>query len=123
MGQPLADLIEEPWIFGESNNVTQSAVSTAFRASGLKQPRISAVTESMNLRAALLASGNYITAIPNSLLRYSADRLALRILPVNVGVKFPVGILTLKNRTLGFASKLFIESARAIARSLTTTNH
>ena len=71
----------------------------------------------MNLRMALLASGNYISAIPNSLLRYSVDRWALKILPVNIGVQYPVGIWTLKNRTLSPVAELFIENTRAIATS------
>ena len=40
----LADLIEEPWIFGDPDNATQLAVSAAFHASGLELPRIGAVT-------------------------------------------------------------------------------
>jgi len=116
----LADLIDEPWIFGDPGNATQSAVSAAFRASGLSMPKIGAVTQSMNLRMAMLASGNYISAIPHSLLRYCADRWALKIVPVNIGVKYPVGILTLKNRTLSRATELFIENARAIAMCLMT---
>ena len=114
----LADLLEEPWIFGDPGNATQSAVCAAFHASGLGLPRIGAVTQSMNLRMALLGSGNYISAIPNSLLRYSANRWALKILPVNIGVKYPVGILTLKNRILSPAAALFVENTRVIARSL-----
>jgi DNA-binding transcriptional LysR family regulator len=119
----LADLMEEPWIFGDPNNATQLAVSAAFRANGLKSPRIGVATQSMNLRMALLASGNYISAIPNSLLRYSADRWALKIVPVNIGVRYPVGIWTLKNRTLSPVAELFIENARAIAKSLKTPTH
>src|SRR5262245_3932227 len=96
----LVDLIEEPWILGVPNNATQLAVSAAFQASGLELPRVGVATQSMNLRIALLASGNYVSAIPNSLLRFSPNRWGLKILPVNLGVRYPVGIWTLKSRTL-----------------------
>jgi len=114
----LSDLMDEPWILGDPNNATQMAVSAAFRAAGLTLPRIGAVTQSMNLRMALLASGNYVSAVPNSLLQYSASRWGLKTLPVTLGVRYPVGILTLKNRTLSPVSEIFMENARSIAASL-----
>ena len=71
----------------------------------------------MNLRLPLLASGDYIAAIPHSLLKYSLDRWSLKVLPIRLGVGFPVGILTLKNRTLSPVVQLFIEQARSTAKA------
>jgi hypothetical protein len=42
-------------------------------------------------------------------------------LPVELPlVRVPVGIVTLKNRTLGPVARLFIEHAREVAKPLTT---
>jgi hypothetical protein len=53
------------------------------------------------------------------MLHFSAKRLGLKILPVDLPFKaWPVGIVTLKNRTLSPAAQLFIECAREVARPL-----
>lgn len=44
----------------------------------------------------------------------------IKALPVDMALKLPVAILTLKNRTLSPAVKLFIETAREVAKTMTT---
>ena len=46
------------------------------------------------------------------------DRRALKIVPVDIGVKYPVGILTLKNRTLSPVVERFVECAREVTRRM-----
>ena len=81
-------------------------------------PRVAMYTTSMNLRLALLASGNYISCIPSSVYRYGAEVKPIKALPVDMDLKLPVAIYTLKNRTLSPAVKLFIETAREVAKSM-----
>jgi DNA-binding transcriptional LysR family regulator len=114
----LADLMNECWIFSEQSNVVTSLVSAAFRAQGLALPQASVVTTSMMLHLPLLASARYITTLPDSILRYCIDRWALKILPVDLGIRSPVGIFTLKNRTLSPIVQLFIDYARMEAKLL-----
>jgi DNA-binding transcriptional LysR family regulator len=66
----------------------------------------------------LLASGRYLTAFPQSLLRYNADRWAIKALPVRLGPPLPVAMITLKNRTLGGAAQLFMEHVRAATKEM-----
>jgi DNA-binding transcriptional LysR family regulator len=68
---------------------------------------------------ALLATGRFLGILPAVMLHFSAKRLGLKILPVDLPFKpLPIGIVTLKNRTLSPAAQLFIECAREVARSL-----
>src|SRR5687768_15506234 len=92
----LADLMNESWIFGESGNRTQALISGVFRAKGLGLPPISVYTTSMNLRLALLVSGSYFSCIPGSTYRYGVQDRPLKALPVDMGLKLPIGIFTLK---------------------------
>jgi DNA-binding transcriptional LysR family regulator len=115
----LGELMNESWIFGEPGNTTQALISEVFRARGGGIPPISVYTTSMNLRLALLASGNYISCIPSSTYRYGAQARLLKALPVDMGLKLPIAIITLKNRTLSPVVQLFIESAREVAKSMT----
>jgi DNA-binding transcriptional LysR family regulator len=114
----LAELAGGPWIFGETDNVVRSLVSRVFRDNGLDAPRVSVVSVSMHLRLALLATGQYLSMIPNSFVRYGVDRWSLKILPVDLGLRLPVGIFTLKNRTLSPVALNFIANVRSTAKSV-----
>jgi DNA-binding transcriptional LysR family regulator len=115
----LAELLDERWIFSEPTNAVQLVVSGAFRSNGLNLPKIGVVSTSMHLRFSLLATGQYVSAIPSALVRYNADPWQLKILPVDLGVRLPCGIITLKNRTLSPVVQLFIENARSVAKLIT----
>ena len=114
----LAELMNESWIFGEPSNSTQALISDVFRSKGLELPPISVYTTSMNLRLALLASGNYLSCIPRSIYRYGAQGRPLKALPVDMGLRLPVSIFTLKQRTLSPVVQVFIDHAREVAKTM-----
>jgi len=65
-----------------------------------------------------LATGN-LTIVPNAVLTFRTDNPALKRVPVNLPTTHrPVGIITLKNRTLGPVAQLFIESIREVAKTI-----
>jgi DNA-binding transcriptional LysR family regulator len=114
-----AELIEEPWALSRYDNFIGLRVVEAFRARGLDPPRHTVTTHSIQLVTALLATGRFLTVLSRSALRLSGKRLGLKALPVNLHFRSgPVGIVTLKNRTLSPASELFIDCAREIAKPL-----
>jgi DNA-binding transcriptional LysR family regulator len=109
----LAQLFNQAWTFSEPTNVVTSLASEAFRANGLELPRASVATASMWVILPLLASGNYLTVLPDTVVRYCGDQWSLRILPIDLPIVSPVGIFTLKNRTLAPIVQLFMEEARS----------
>jgi DNA-binding transcriptional LysR family regulator len=117
----LAELSDQPWILAPPNTVVRELVGSAFRAKGLTPPLLSVTTYSMQLRMQLLATGRYLTAVPESLLQYNAKRWSLSRLPVELGKPLPVVIVTLKNRTLSPTVRLFIDHARAVTREMRGT--
>jgi DNA-binding transcriptional LysR family regulator len=71
------------------------------------------------LTTTLIATGNFVGILPNSVARFSAGRVGLKILPTTIpATRYSIAILTVKNRTPGPFAKLFIEHARAVAKSL-----
>jgi DNA-binding transcriptional LysR family regulator len=69
---------------------------------------------------ALLARRPFLGTVPVSLLRFGANLPRLKVLPVDLPIpRLPVGILTLKNRTLTPVVRLFIECAREVVKPLT----
>jgi DNA-binding transcriptional LysR family regulator len=115
----LADLANERWMMSEPSNLMASLVSRAFHAGGLEFPRPSVFTTSMCVYLPLLASTDYVTVLASSVLRYCAERWPLKVLPIDLGITSPVGLFTLRNRTLGSVVELFIEEARFEALRLT----
>ena len=115
----LAELVDEPWILATPGSGPHRIVSEAFQARGLSTPNISLMTLSVHLRANMVASGQFITTFPNSVVRLHADRLSLKVLPVDLPVRpWPVAIVTLKNRTLSPGVERFIEHVRDFTRPM-----
>jgi len=115
----LAELINEPWVLSVPESFPGSLVERAFRARGLAVPQTGMRSQSLEMHNALLATGRFLAILPAVMLHFSAQRLGLKILSVDLPFKpWPVGIVTLKNRTLSPAAQLFIECAREVVRPL-----
>ena len=114
----LAELINEPWIIPPRDHLIGSLLATAFRAKGLEIPRAAVTTFSLQLSSALLRTGDYLTVLPSSMLQFNALHLNAKALPVRLPPAGDVGIVTLKNRTVSPAAKLFIQCAREVGRQL-----
>jgi DNA-binding transcriptional LysR family regulator len=114
----LADLVDEPWVF-PSTQVVSAVIADAFRAHALDVPQERVSASSILLRNQLLATGRFLTLLPESVLRYNARQWALKALPVDLGVEpSVVAIVMLKNRTVSPVVQLFIDCVRAAAKTM-----
>jgi DNA-binding transcriptional LysR family regulator len=94
-------------------------IKEAFDANGLALPSERVTAASIMLRNQLLATGRYVTMLPDSILRYTAKQYSLKALPIDLRIKpWPIAIVTLKNRTVGPAAQLFVEHLRAVAKTI-----
>ena len=67
----------------------------------------------------LLSTGRFLTVFPASTVRFPTQRPELKVLPVELPMALvPNGIVTLKNRTLSPVARLFIDTAREVAKPL-----
>jgi len=115
----LADLIEEPWILPPSDSTPGTIIAGIFRAEGLQPPRPSVATLSVQLTTTLIGTGKFVGLLPNSVARFGARRVGLKILPARIpATHYSIAIITVKNRTPGPLAKLFVEHARVVAKSL-----
>jgi DNA-binding transcriptional LysR family regulator len=113
----LAELTDEPWCLASSS--IGSLMADAFRASGLKMPRVAVTTTTAHLLFQLLESGRFLGHFGDGLLHFYEHRFALKKLPIELPIApFAVAIMTLKNRTVGPVAQLFIEAAREVAEPL-----
>jgi DNA-binding transcriptional LysR family regulator len=114
----LAELAEEPWLLPREG-IFVSLLTEAFRAQGLVIPRFGVRSYSVHQRMMLLATDRFISAEVGSVLRFHTDRFAIKVLPVNLAIRpWPVGIVTLKNRTVSPVVQNFLNSVRKVGKSI-----
>jgi DNA-binding transcriptional LysR family regulator len=115
----LAELIDEPWTGTGPTAWGRSLSEGVFRAAGLSRPDPRIVTDSIILRARLIAGGPYLGMFVSSVLRRLIDdNYALTALPVDLRANaFSIGIVTLKNRTLSPVVERFLGCVREEATS------
>ena len=115
----LSELADESWALPLPDTTIGALVADAFRARGMKFPPKGVAWASASLVCALLPRGPFLGTIPVSLLHFGANLPRLKVLPVDLPVEpWPVGVVTLKNRTLMPVVKLFIDCAREVAKPL-----
>ena len=115
----LADLIEEPWALPPADSAVGAIFAEAFLAHGLQYPRRAVSTQAMPARAALAATGDFLSIVPRSALRPSTANTALKALPIDLPTtRRPTGILRLKSRPPSPSAQLFIDCARDVAKRI-----
>ncbi len=114
----LAELVHEPWVF-PPNQAVGVLMAEAFKVLGLEVPQETVSADPILLRNHLLATGRFLTVLPDSVLRYNAKQWSLKILPIDLGVKpRSIAIVTLKHRTVSPVVQLFVEHLRAVAKTM-----
>jgi DNA-binding transcriptional LysR family regulator len=113
----LAELIDEPWVLAGPTSWNRRWSEEIFRARGLSRPTPMVTTDSIILRARLVAGGPYLALFATSVLRrLIADNYTITALPVDMPA-FSTGIVTLKNRSLSPVVERFLACVREVAAS------
>jgi len=80
---------------------------------------ISRLTSDIDALNELLATGRFLTVLPGFMLKVRRRNLALKALPVALpNAPMPIGLVTLKNRTLTPLAQLFIENVRDLTKPM-----
>jgi DNA-binding transcriptional LysR family regulator len=113
----LKDLVNERWMFPPPDSPFGSVVREAFGAEGLDLPR-AVITSLLPLRTSLLATGRFLTMVPQTV-SDTADKRIFRRLPLSLPKTLkPFGIVTVKNRSLSPPAELFVDHARRLAATV-----
>lgn len=117
-GLQLSDLMIERWVLPPLDTLTGEVVREAFEAAGLAVPKAAVVTASTPARCAFVSSGNFVSVLPSSVLSLAGFGQRLGALAVDLSTASrPIGLVTLRNRTISPVARLFIDRARAVARA------
>ena len=78
-------------------------------------------TLSVSLRAEMAATGQYVTTFPRSVVLLHAERLKLKVLPLQLQPRgWPILAVTLKHRTLSPIVERFLDCARTVGKQLSS---
>ena len=114
----LADLIGEPWVLASPGSLARSIQDDVFRMSGVEIPSATVMTVALHLYMRLIETGHWLGLVPASAMRFGGKGLRLKILPVKtLSPPAPVGLVTVKDRTLTPLAERFIDCTRKVANS------
>ncbi len=117
-GLTLEQLIDEPWVLAQPGSLARSLQDRVFRNSGLEPPTAAVQTVSLHLYMRLVETGRWLGLIPASAMRFGGKGMRINILPLKAqSPPAPVGVITVKDRTLTPLAERFIECVRNVARS------
>jgi DNA-binding transcriptional LysR family regulator len=115
----LAELAYEPWTLLPFDSFFGALIVDTFRENGHEPPRPTVTSLSFKVHDEMLATGRFLTVLPGFILQLSSRHLPLKELPVTLrNPRMPIGLVTLKDRTLTPLAQLFIENVRARAKAL-----
>jgi DNA-binding transcriptional LysR family regulator len=115
----LDELVNQPWVLPPYDSAMGTIVLEAFHACGLAPPAATVVTESTAMRSRLLATGRFLTVLPEFALTLPGRDPTLKALPVELpNARRTMRVISLKNRSLSPLAELLIGSMRALAKPL-----
>jgi DNA-binding transcriptional LysR family regulator len=115
----MEDLRDASWVGTSRDTLTRTLLDRAHQNANLPPPAMRVTTYSVQLRSHLLATGDFLAAIPKSMLKLNDECRKLKQLPIRLpGPRFPVAIIVLKGRTVTPAVGLFLDMLRKHVREL-----
>ena len=115
----LSQLLDERWALYPPSSFFGLVTRSAFAAHGLEVPRVSVTTPSTYALSMLVATGPFITVHPSTMLRIPQKHALLTAVDVDMRrTRNPIALITLSNRSLSPAAKMFTETASAVVKTM-----
>jgi DNA-binding transcriptional LysR family regulator len=113
----LADLVNERWCLPPPDHPVGALVIEAFNSIGLDPPQRAVSVGSALCTSNIVARGQYLGVLGSMFLHFNPPSVKLKVLPINFPVTAPpISVITLKDRTLSPAARLFLEFTRGIVK-------
>jgi DNA-binding transcriptional LysR family regulator len=118
-----AELVDDLWILPRPETAAGGFIRELFQASGRNLPPLGIGCNAAKMQFDMVATGRFLGLFPRSMLHFGTKGTPIKILPVELPRQMatqlaPVGIVTLKNRTISPVAQLLIECARQVAKPL-----
>ncbi|MDW5441420.1 LysR family transcriptional regulator [Polaromonas sp. SM01] len=116
----LADLANQRWVLPMPETPVSGQLRAAFEHQGAAMPESIVTSMSVLVRQELLSTNRFLTVLYGSMLQFGNMPSHLRILPVELSARLPIGVYKLEGRTLSPATELFIDSLKTFAARMCT---
>jgi DNA-binding transcriptional LysR family regulator len=91
----------------------------AFEQQGLEMPQASVTTTSTYALSVLVGNGPFLAIHPTAMLTMPNDHPQLTAVDVRLPTtRGPIGLITLKGRSLSPAAKIFLRSAASVTKAM-----
>ncbi len=114
----LEEAARQQWVLPVTDGGVTAQLATELRKHGLELPHSVVTSMSMLVRYELIATNGFLTAMYGSVLRFGKVPRFLRVLPIDLPIGMPIGLLRLRNRTLAPSAELFAMVTRGIVRPM-----
>ena len=115
----LGDLAPEPWVFPPRSGFLTQVIRHAFEEKGLRMPQAAVTTSSTYALSVLVGNGPFLAIHPRTMLTTPRDHSRLTAVDVRLPTtRGPIGLITLKNRSLSPTAKIFLQSAASIVKEM-----
>jgi DNA-binding transcriptional LysR family regulator len=115
----LRDLVDGRWILFPGDSLSNTFIEAGFLKAGLELPRNVVTTFSIQMRLHLLGTGDFLTVLHWSVLKFNAKGWGLKVLPVSLPCdEMPIAAFMTAGRTLSPAVSTFLAELRSVAGSL-----
>lgn len=115
----LADLKDEAWTLSPPDSYLGRIVTKLFQRRRLEVPKAVVTTISVYVRLNLVATGGFITILPERMSRHRANRAWLRCLDVDLpDSTAAIAFVTVAKRQMSGAAKLFRGACREVAKDV-----
>jgi DNA-binding transcriptional LysR family regulator len=121
-GVKLVDLVGEPWVLPGPQGFLTKIIKAEFDAHGLELPRATVITTSTYALSVLVANGPFLAMHPSTMLTTPNHHPQLAAVDLRLRkTRGPIGLITLKDRTLSPVAKLFRQTASGIVKTISRT--
>jgi DNA-binding transcriptional LysR family regulator len=115
----LADLMDERWVLSPTDSFLGRIVTDIFRRQNLPLPPTVVTTISISMRLNLLASGDFLSVLPKSVLAQRSNKAWLGALNVDLGDhSSPIAAITLAKRQPGGTARLFLQTSIEVCKNM-----
>lgn len=118
----LEEAARQPWVLPASEGSVAAQLRGEFRRQGVAFPEASVTTMSMLVRHELLVTNAYLSVMYGSVLQFGSSPRLLRVLPIELPVGIPVGVIRPKNRTLAPSAEILVQALREAVRPMGALN-
>jgi DNA-binding transcriptional LysR family regulator len=115
----LEDLLGEPWVLPPASGFLTKIIKAAFAEQGLEAPRAAVTTQSTYALSMLVANGPFLAMHPGTMLTIPNEHPQLTAVDVRLPTtRGPIGLITLKGRSLSPVARLFLEAAAGVVKTM-----